>query len=61
VYVGVGLLCNTTGTMFMLTDGRTVVSQHYRLDETKFPGIQSRRPPGVVAGILGVLVPEDDP
>jgi hypothetical protein len=45
VYVGVGL--------------RRIVSQHYRLDETKFPGIPSRRPPGVVAH-AGV-VPENDP
>jgi hypothetical protein len=50
-----------TGAMFILTDGRTVVSQHFRLDETKFPGIPSRRPPGVVAGVLGLLDPEDDP
>jgi hypothetical protein len=61
VYVGVGLRRNMTGAMFMLTNGRIVVSQHYRPDETKFQGIQSRSPPGVVASVLGVLIPEDDP
>jgi hypothetical protein len=61
VYVGVGLRRNMTGAMFVLADGRTVVSQHYRLDETKFPGIPSCLPPGIIACVLCLLDPADDP
>jgi hypothetical protein len=45
--------------MFILGDGRTVVSQHYRLDETEFSGIPKRRPPGVAA--FARVLPADDP
>jgi hypothetical protein len=45
--------------MFILGDGRTVVSQHYGLDETKFPCIPSRRPQGVAA--FARVLPADDP
>jgi hypothetical protein len=48
-----------SGALFMLGNGRTVVSQHYRLDETKFPGLPGRRPPGMVAYASGG--PADDP
>jgi hypothetical protein len=58
-YIGVGLRRNMPGAMFILSDGRTVVSQHYRLDETKFSGIPSRRPPGVAA--FARVLPADDP
>jgi hypothetical protein len=59
VYIGVRLWRNMPGAMFILSDGRTVVSQHYRLDETKFPGIPLRRPPGVTA--FARALPADDP
>jgi hypothetical protein len=59
VYIGVGLRRNMPGAMFILSDGRTVDSQHYRLDETRFPCIPSRRPPGV-AGYARAL-PADEP
>jgi hypothetical protein len=59
VYIGVGLRRNMLGVMFILGDGRAIVSQHYRLDETKFPGIPSLRQPGVAA--FARALPADDP
>jgi hypothetical protein len=59
VYIGTGLRRGMSGALFMLNDGRSIVSQHYRLDEEKFPGLPGRRPPGIVAYVDGGTT--DDP
>ena len=45
VYIGTGLRRGMSGALFLLNDGRTVVTQHYRVDEYSFPGITTHRPP----------------
>ena len=62
VYIGTGWRRGMSGAMFALADGRHVVSQHYRVDETRFPGLPRQVPPGVaLAAIATPRRPRRDP
>jgi hypothetical protein len=47
MYIGTGLRRSQLGAMFLLPDGKRIVTEHYRVDESCISAMLLRRPPAV--------------
>ena len=48
-YVGTGMRRNQLGAMFLLADGRSIVTEHYRVDESVISPLLVRKAPALTA------------
>jgi hypothetical protein len=57
MYVGTGERRGQLGAMFLLPSGQSIVTEHYRVDESRISSMIVRRPPAIAMFVATSLVP----